>query len=605
MLNYDLPILSDIGIMKGFDDAVEDTRSKRLRNYEAMQKISKDFTDAGQEMSVEQWAEVSKNVLGPGAWLNNTAPSAATVEVLMANQKKAAANKAELMRREQVKADLEQRKIMESQALDAFAAGASTEDTYAQLVQTHGQEWADKLRPNLQRMQQKAEHDTTMTGVDFGSKMFNTTEEAQDYIANKGMHLTQWEKNGLLRGAESNQRKIEADIVKMATEQGNSTGWLDNADSEKQMRVAIRALVPNASKEYEERMVKSAMDTARAVSLKVVNQKQVDTVQAARQASATNAEQSARVITEMEIAEENRRKAEAAAIAKQYEVQIETQLRRADDLGKKPVKGKERESAEVASALSTHVFDNPEAYVTAVMNGDTETANALIAVAVPVAEHRAKAEAMGNIIRGKFKNAGEVTVSLKNAGFGMSSNTIQRFATELKRQENVANSGGRTVGRSEPVYDELGNVVGFETGYAGPSDNKMSEAAKQNAAGIRSNFVKSVAVEIKGVREAIRQNTHINATKEEMEENERSVALDRATRLATSMGVSDPAFIQKLVSDIMLEAGATRGYEAEPTPTERFVTRRNTILNDLGVNRDTAVQPGAVLPSPRLTRNFE
>ena len=612
-MNFDIPVLDTIDTFSGMQEEEASNRSKRLANYEAMKKIGDDFAQQGKAMTVEDMANAANSLLGP-SWMNVTNPTSQMISTLQSKQEAAAKIKAEELRRSQLQADENQRKMMEATALERFAAGDTTEDVYASLVDSHGKEWADKLRPNLQRMQQKAIHQISSEGMDFAAKNFDSVDDAVQYISNNTW-MSKAEQDAMIKGAQFKEQQAIALVNKEADARG-AAGWVGNQQDIDAMKVAIENMFPYSRPEFRQKLLDNATATASAASQRAINKKQVDFAEEVRKSEALNSPIRAKEILTMEESEEKAREQGRARIQQQAMGQLAAQMATAKMFTEEATKNKSEKDRQrleqMASLLNSYVFDDVQAVQNAVNKGDKEELEKLIKGAQKASDVAASAEALGKIVTGNFSTPDQVISVFRSQGIGVRPEDIAKRGKEIAIQNKIAaTTPGTTFGQrawntAVDVMSALGESpenTALQRQQFKPGD-EIRRTAQATSERMMNDFVVRIADDLKGLRDAMRTNGHITLNANDYQQTEFGLAMERAGQLLQAMGTNNPDARIALAQRILATAGPMEDLKARPYASERYDAAITKARNDMGVNKVGGTLPGAYVPSPRLQQNF-
>lgn len=599
-----IPVLSFTDFQDGMRSQEKENKASRLANRESFMKISKEMSDQGQTMSVEDWAAASKDILGPAAWLSVNNPSQQAMELMQSQQTAAAERTAEVRRREQFKADTEEKNTILADVHDQFLSGKTPAETQQYAMGRYGPDLLGRLNLNFDQEHQKAIFEAQAEGRKQGALMYQTVDEAKSAL-DKQDWMPQVKKDALIAGAQANQSATEALVTKEAISRGG-LGWIGNEADQVGLRSAIRTLVPTASKEYEEKLLQQAMQTAKAAAQNAVTAKHTENQIAIQTDLSKNG------ITQMEKwlaldqSEQQERQKMAATLMQQFSSAEASQAAMAagmEDKAKVPKGADPAVYSRAAGGLRSYIFDNPMEYVDAVLTKNSAKEKELIANAKPISERRAVVSALANIVTGKFSSVEELAGVVKQSKLFGSKESIAAVGKAIKENDDIANKVVETPGKRPYSGWSSGMIEGDPFGLVdsnlAPSGSEIRQTAQQSADSMRRGFITKAADEIKGFRDAVRSNTHVGATAEQMKAIEEGMARDKARALLKGMGVVNPIMETEFVLKIMEAAGDSQALTRTPYYSEQYKEGVKNIRQSYLLTPGTATLPGAAVPSPR------
>lgn len=614
MITANLSGNDNLDFQSGFEEGEEKRLGKRLRNRKALMEIANSAADQGKVLGVDEWASQVNELLGPSAFLSTTAPSQDALNVMLAEQNKRAATVAEKKRREQFASDQQEKSAILADVHDQYLAGKTPAETLQYAQERYGQELLGRLNLNFDQEQQKALFKATTEAKEQGAKLFSTVEEASDFVKQNDW-LPQVKKDSLLAGAQLAQTQNESLVMKEALNRGGTMGWIDNEVERESMRNTIRTLLPKASKEYEEQLLNKALSAARSANQNIVTSNQTKWNDEVRRAEAVAAPQNDRVMLEMEEKDKAFRQQTSSSLSKAFASVIDRQTAEAETYVSKgkPVKGvgvDPEKAMVISNGLRTHVFESTADFIAAVKSGDKDKIRAVMAAATPIEQHLAKADALGRLITGSFNTVGDAVAALQQSGLGISKESAAKLGREIKLQRAIAADAAKSENKPKSYSGWGGGMDGDPFGLApqgntfDSSKSKIAQAAALNASDMETKFIKQSAGDIKGMREALRQNGRVGATPEDLQQYEFGIAMDRARALLSGMGVNDKDAEISMARRILAEAGPSISLTRQPSAAERLQGMTDERRKQYQLNPQTGALPGASLSSPRLNQSF-
>jgi hypothetical protein len=558
---------SEVSFIQGMDQQEKSNRTDRLANLEAFRKFGADAAAEGNVLSTEQWASMSQNILGRDSWLSSTSPSADAIGMLQQNQAKSAQQTAEVRRREQFKADDAEEKSAFEAAQAHFAGGLDDPvKVLDQLNLRYSPEVIAKLKPKLERARQLAMYSSEKEGLEYGKK-FNSVAEAEEFVK-ANQHLSKYTAEGMVSSARANEEALVAKVTAAAATQG-TTGWRGDEDDTAGMMAIIDTAMPRASAEAKYTMLKSALKTAQASHLNKVASEHESDARTIRTNNANNATASTLTVMKMESEDAAKRQADA----KRYsDIALQTREGQKLVIDKLPKKLKPDHALEVSTAFATYAFKDPLAYAMAVQDGDEKTKTELLRAATPMSVLSARADAIGRLVTGNFRSAGEAAEMFQQSALGVSEASAISAGKIIQVQSDISNSG---------------------------KSAEVTQTAKRTALVSRQGFITDAAADIKGFRDAVQSNTHIGAEAGDMQQHEFGIAMQRARWLSAGMRGATKQSEVELAQEIMRQAGPSSSYTRTPYPAERFQTELEHQRGVAGLDQRTGWLPGAGVPSPR------
>jgi len=548
---------------QAFDDQTETLRNRRLANREAMLKVENAMAANGQKIgSVEDWLTLAQQTLGNSAFLNSGAPSVDAVNVILANQNKAAAAAAEKARREQFKADEEERASVEQMIKARFANGDDPVSVYDQAQKLYGVDAVNKLQPNFKFMKSEAERDGINRGIQYGNTMLEDVDAFNEFKQNNPS-VPKFELLGMQRAAENKELKRKADIEAIAANVG-STGPITADAAEFEIRSRITPLFGNnANAAKVEKHVKSAVQVALAASQRKLIASQQDTTEAIRKSIGQNYAQEQQYIYKLDEIERERL---AALAEKRKKDVLDVQARNVAvveaALGKTEKASEEvkKKKAEILSAMNSFAFTSGDAnlYIDAIMNNDVKEAAKIKARAVPIEVYKEQVDGVTGIITSAHKFTDVNDAFNKLTRLGMSAQDISSIGREYaknaalvkdvpaqktpqkkKSQSSFATDFISAFGATSSPYDVMLDDSSVSASVGLPSiADETSATAKMTMDSLLNGFKANVVAFIGDAVDALDSNGSVAADQEQLLAFAKRTATERAAAFVSGLGLS-------------------------------------------------------------------
>jgi hypothetical protein len=584
----------------------EKRTSRRLANREAMSRIEANMAANGQSIgSVEDWMNLSREALGPGAFLNTGSPTVDGVEAILKNQNAQAAIKTEEMRRAKFTADEAEKQTIEKTAGGLFSSGMDALTVSDKLGEQYGVDQVKARGIDYPRLQSTAQREAMTRGMTYGAGQFDGMEMYTDYIqGNPG--IPEFEKQGMFRAAEIAERKRSSDIATMATSLGGS-GPITPEAARFELHSQINSAFPNSSPEKLNSMVETGVKLALAASgrRQVADQQKI--TQEAALSAIKDGERVNQTVYAMQDAEVKRKEL-AAQQARAAGEDVMTQQGRMVEAALKDKNLSSTKKMELQSSLSGLRFLDTDAnlYVQAVVDGDTKAMEKLKARAQPVAAYLANVRALSDIISGAQRLGSIADVDRAYLGLGMSQSAIARIGIEIAKNDSVVNTATPQAATNRP------NMLSGLPRRTSPSDrsvgiqeasvsgvNEMTETARLTSESLLKGFRDNMASFIGDMNESLRLNGSLSASTEEMAALSTRTVLARTRALTSGMGLTPEMAEQKaqeITQSIINTIPASQPMVKKVDQAERYKAEYQQRLQGLGVR--SGYIPGAAQPYP-------
>jgi hypothetical protein len=604
-----LPTNEAADFYSGFDQEDNNLRSKRLANRDAFMKYADQMSANGKTMGVDDWAALSKDILGPGAWMNVTNPSEQAMTQMASQQAASAQQKAEEIRRSQFKSDQEEKASILSDIHDQATSGKTPAELVQYAQDRYGPDLMNKLNLNFDAEHQKANFEAQTAGFQHGKSMYQTVDDAKAALDGQDW-MPQVKKDSIIAGAQANQQVLESKILDLGRARG-TTGFLNNEIDQVALRDGIRQLFPNASKDQEDAYLKMATQAA-VQSKQAADATNTEAVtQKTRLSIAENAPQEQMKIVAMREAEDATRAAAEKATTQQLMGGVDRQRVMAQEIAKMGTKATDVDK-EVEAGLQTFVFADPSAYENAVRSKNRALVESIKKESPTIADVTARAESLGKLMRYDFRGDGNRALdAVANSGLGASSQQIQNMGLEIKKQTAIAEqSPTLSLFQRNPRATYLGKYGPVsKTLPSSGATADIQKTAQQQVDHLNQSFIDGVATEVSQLRTVLQTNTTIGMKSEDLASREEGMVRQRVRSLLKGMGLGADndrksyAIEQGMVNKILAKAGTAPTLTAIPSRVDAYVTGvYNSRLDAAGMPQTNGtVIPGSALPSPRAS----
>lgn len=622
MINFDLPTLDETNFQTGAREQEDANVGRRLRNRKALMEVADGFAAQGKEMSMEDWATASKDILGPAAFLSTTTPSRDAIGVMMKEQSAKAAQTAELRRRDQFNADIKESQDMASFAAEMYLQGDDDISVYTKGVERFGKDRFDKIKDKLGNLKMKAGFDGLRTGMEVGRTMM--TDDAERYLQ-ENQFLPKATQDGIRKSAQANQAQAEAAIMQLADQIGASGGYEGNVLEQENLRDTIKARYPNMSAEAVDAVHKKAVQAAEAARQRMVAGTDYKLGAEARKYAQQIDPQLFSSALQADEAERQRRAREAQTFAQSSMSPLQEQQAQlgniyGDKKAGKPAMFKDAsKAAEMANYAGTYRipagdFDTLRA---AIEDGDKKKVRELVAGLEPMAVFRARVETGAKLATAPFDNAtsfyavgetlGQADEEITTIGKKYASNmdvyskNAKLATTKPKANQYQSSGSGAIAGIS-------GAVAGFADGVNSFFGNEpvadVAMSSKNAAETLRKGLVDHTVSRIASLREAATINGSFSASAEQIREQEMQIARGVARRFVEGTGLKPGSegfrlAIEQLATEISQKAGAPQPVNRKATVADRIEQYRSQLSGNLMLERPGMAPNGSVIPSVR------
>ena len=611
MINYNIPVLDTTNFQKGMEDREEKNQSTRLRNREALMKMSEQAAQNGQSLTYEDLARMSQDHLGSASFLSTTSPSASMFESMQATQNKQAERVTEVRRREAFDNTEKEAKAVEAYMSGGYANGVSDIEVFQGAQERFGAEVVGRTKIDHEKVRRSAERAAEKEGLLYGATMFSDVDEFNTYKASNGS-VPKFELAAMQKAAEANEQARLAKIEAAATAIGN-TGHVSAEAAEVELYAKIRNIAPKVSTEKLDKLVADGMKVVMATS----DRKMAASAQEARTAGLksldANFVNNQQQVYKLEQAEEDRKMAQANARFQEGVGRIKSQVESVDAVTKDK-KASPALKAELDSAMSSYAFMGGDAalYTQAVMTGNKAEAMKIRARAIPADQYLENVKATASIINGVHRFDTIEQAGSAFSGLGMSTMAITRLGQEIASNNSTflksvtdgeadVNSPGwwseglDITGESiNPASSPIG-AGGVPRAAVKPRSgaNEMTETARITSENLLKGFKQNVGTFITDMTAAIGENGSVSASSEELKALAYKVALERSKALVGGMNLdSDEAseMAEKVASDIV-------GALPALVPITKKVSRAELFKQDIQRQRDGYMSPNGFEPN--------
>jgi hypothetical protein len=624
MQNFAIPFLDAVqGIDEREKRAVEN-KNTRLANRKALMEIAQSMSDQGQTMGMEDFAKATSDLLGPAAFLSSTAPSQDMLSQLMKQQNAAAAQKAEMIRRDQFRADAEESKTMEDFASGLLVGGADDVSTYEQLVQRFGADRVEKIKNKLPTIKNKALFEAENQGKLFGKDML--VDEATEYVKGKDF-LPEPTRQAIIKTATANSAAAEKAVLASAEQMGMSGGFTDSANDSSALRNLITTSYPGMGIDAVEQLHNKALQIARAASERKVVSTDYDLGSKARATSMAADSQLYQSVIGLEekdrqAREQSRQQFSATNSSPLQEQASQLALVVGDPKKKQaPLFGKDdAKTGTMTSIVQGYVVPPArfEELRKAVDDGDSKKIREITATFDTTSAFRSRVEDMGRLTSMQFTGAKEFYTSLPS-----DRETLEAFrkrGREFSDNMQVFNSGGvvktgpRYAGGNPRAAVSSGGATGnprtdaynrssqstTTSGYDSPT--RMASRAAADT--LKSGIVQNISSRIIAMREAANINGSFSASPEEIAANERAIVSSFAGQFLEGTGLSrtSPAYkaaVDEMAAAVSENVGPATGVTRRKTAADMLQDYRNSTANNLMLSPNGRAPYGSIQPSVR------